>query len=133
MLPAQATSGEVAMQAPEFLFDGPAGAPVRVVLAHGAGAPMDSPFMARFAAGLGARGLAVARFEFPYMRGRREGARPGPDRPNVLEHAWRDAIAELGGGAGLVVGGKSLGGRIASYVADEAGGGGRSAPGARPP
>jgi predicted alpha/beta-hydrolase family hydrolase len=109
------------MQTPEFLFDGPAGAPVRVVLAHGAGAPMDSPFMARFAAGLAARGLAVARFEFPYMRSRREGVRRGPDRQGVLEEAWRAAIAELGGGAGLVIGGKSLGGRMASHVADEAG------------
>lgn len=108
------------MQPQGFLFDGPETAPVRVVLAHGAGAPMDSPFMDRFAAGLAERGLAVARFEFPYMRARRElGARRGPDRQPVLEQAWRAAIAALGGGAQLVIGGKSLGGRIASYVADE--------------
>jgi predicted alpha/beta-hydrolase family hydrolase len=110
------------VQPQDFLFDGPAAAPVRVVLAHGAGAPMDSPFMDRFAAGLAERGLGVARFEFPYMRARRElGARRGPDRQPVLEQAWREAIAALGGGAQLVIGGKSLGGRIASYVADEAG------------
>jgi predicted alpha/beta-hydrolase family hydrolase len=106
---------------PEFLTDGPAGAALKVVLAHGAGAPMDSPFMARFAAGLAARGLSVVRFEFPYMRARRErGERRAPDRQPVLQQSWLDTIAELGGGARLVIGGKSMGGRIASYVADQA-------------
>ncbi len=109
----------------DFLFDGPEGADATVVLAHGAGAPMDSPFMAALASGLAARGLRVARFEFPYMRARREGGRRGaPDREPVLRRAWHDAIAEIGGAEGgkrLVIGGKSLGGRIASYVADEAG------------
>ncbi len=53
------------MTAPEFLFDGPPGAALTVALAHGAGAPMDSEFMAAFADGLAERGLRVARFEFP--------------------------------------------------------------------
>lgn len=108
----------------DFLFDGAEGAPT-VVLAHGAGAPMDSPFMNSMAAGLAARGLRVARFEFPYMRARREGGgRGAPDREPVARRAWLDVIAALGGSGGgerLVIGGKSFGGRIASYVADEAG------------
>jgi predicted alpha/beta-hydrolase family hydrolase len=102
------------------LFDGPAGAHTTLVLAHGAGAPMDSPWMSAVAAGLAARGVRVARFEFPYMRRRREeGRRGAPDREPVLRDAWRAAVVELGGGERVVIGGKSLGGRIASLVADE--------------
>ena len=106
-----------------FLFDGPEDAQLTVVLAHGAGAPMDSGFMNVVARGLAARGLRVARFEFPYMAKRREGAgrgRGAPDKTPVLEETWLTVIAELGGGADLVIGGKSMGGRIASHVADRA-------------
>lgn len=93
-----------------------------VVLAHGAGAPMDSPFLNEFARGLGERGFRVARFEFPYMRARRQsGPRGAPDREPVLRAAWREVAEGFGGGADLVVGGKSLGGRMASLVADEIG------------
>jgi uncharacterized protein len=109
------------MGAPEFLFDGPADAGLCIALAHGAGAPMDSPFMAAFAEGLAARGYRVARFEFPYMAERRRtGRKRPPDRANVLFDTWRAAIAELGPER-LVIGGKSLGGRIASMIADETG------------
>jgi predicted alpha/beta-hydrolase family hydrolase len=104
-----------------FLADGPERARATLVLAHGAGAPMDSPFLAYFAQTLAARGIRVVRFEFPYMAARREGRRPPPDREPVLLDCWRQAIAELGGGNGLVIGGKSLGGRMASRVADAAG------------
>ena len=105
-----------------FLFDGPKDASTTLLLAHGAGAGMDTPWMERVAAGLGERGLRVARFEFPYMQKRREGGpRGGPDREPVLRAAYRAAIDELGGGAGLVIGGKSMGGRMASLIADEAG------------
>jgi predicted alpha/beta-hydrolase family hydrolase len=104
-----------------MLFDGPADGPT-VVLAHGAGAPMDSPFLNVMAAGLAAAGLRAVRFEFPYMRRRREeGRRGAPDREPVLRAAWREVIDELGGGGRLVIGGKSMGGRMASLVADEAG------------
>jgi predicted alpha/beta-hydrolase family hydrolase len=103
-----------------MLFDGPEAAPLTVALAHGAGAPMDSPFMAFFAEGLAKQGFRAARFEFPYMARRRQGGRPGPpDRPEVLLSAWRSVIAALGA-ENLVIGGKSLGGRIASALADEA-------------
>ena len=108
------------MEQSEFLIDGPAKARLTVVLAHGAGAAMDLPFMNTIAAGLARAGLRVARFEFPYMRARREaGKRGAPDREPVLLDAWRAVIARLGGGARLVIGGKSMGGRIASMVADE--------------
>ena len=108
-----------------FLVDGPARAPLTLVLAHGAGAPMDSPFMNAVAAGIAKEGFRVLRFEFPYMRARRdEGRKKPPDRGPVLEQTWRDAIREAAGKKGaksVVIGGKSMGGRIASMVADEAG------------
>lgn len=108
-----------------FLLDGPAKAPLTLVLAHGAGAPMDSPFMNTVAAGIAKKGFRVLRFEFPYMRARRdEGRRKPPDRGPVLEAAWRESIREAAGKTGpkaVVIGGKSMGGRIASMVADEAG------------
>jgi predicted alpha/beta-hydrolase family hydrolase len=86
---------------------------------------MDSPFMNTMARGLADRSLGmarVARFEFPYMRSRREGRgnRP-PDREPVLLQTWRDAVEALGGGDRVVIGGKSMGGRMASLVADEIG------------
>jgi predicted alpha/beta-hydrolase family hydrolase len=109
----------------DFLFDGPITADRTLVLAHGAGAPMDSPFMRIVAEGVAASGIRVARFEFPYMRRRRETGRGGgPDRPVVLMQSWREAIGELGSPDRLVIGGKSMGGRIASMVADEAAVGG---------
>jgi predicted alpha/beta-hydrolase family hydrolase len=105
-----------------FLLDGPQDAPMTVVLAHGAGAPSRSYFLARVAGGLAGAGFRVARFDFPYMRERREGGRAGaPDREPVLKATWLEAVDLLGGGERLAIGGKSLGGRIASMVADEAG------------
>lgn len=115
------------MSAPplEFLADGPPRARRVVVLAHGSGAPMDSDWMDAVARGLGEAGMRVLRFEFPYMRRRREsGSRRPPDRAPVLLDAWREAAraaAAAGEPERLVIGGKSLGGRIASMVADELG------------
>ena len=105
----------------ELLIDGPKNAPMTLALAHGAGAPMDSPFMRIVAEGVAEAGIRVVRFEFPYMHRRREtGSGGAPDPPRVLTQSWREAIEELGGGDRLVIGGKSLGGRIASMVADDA-------------
>ncbi|HEX3656106.1 MAG TPA: alpha/beta fold hydrolase [Pirellulales bacterium] len=105
----------------ELLIDGLADARWTIALAHGAGAGMDTPFMARFAAGLAAKGLRVVRFEFPYMdERRRSGKRRPPDREPILRETWLAVIEQLGA-KGLVIGGKSLGGRIASLVADDAG------------
>ncbi|MBV8053799.1 MAG: alpha/beta fold hydrolase, partial [Deltaproteobacteria bacterium] len=104
----------------ELIIDGPANASLTLVLAHGAGAPMDSPFMVTIAQALAGGDLRVVRFEFPYMRARHEHrARGAPDREPVLLDTWREIIESLGGGRQLVIGGKSLGGRIASMVADE--------------
>jgi predicted alpha/beta-hydrolase family hydrolase len=106
----------------DFLFTGPEAAAPTIVLAHGAGAPMDSPSLEALAQGLAGEGFRVARFEFPYMRARRtEGRRRPPDREPVLLDTWREAVAELGGGGSLVIGGKSMGGRMASRIADEIG------------
>ena len=107
----------------EFLFDGPADAALTVVLAHGAGAPMNTPFLSSVSRGLAAGGYRVARFEFPYMRARRDTGRKGgaPDREPILRNSWKEAVEKLGGGGRLVIGGKSMGGRIASMVADEVG------------
>lgn len=107
----------------DLLFDGPEDASATVVLAHGAGAPMNTPFMNTIARGLASEGMRVVRFEFPYMRARRETKRStgAPDREPILRNSWKEIVERLGGGGGLVIGGKSLGGRIASMVADEVG------------
>ena len=66
----------------EFLIDGPRDSSHELVLAHGAGAPMDSPFMDAVARGVAARGIRVARFEFPYMAERRvTGVKKPPGSP----------------------------------------------------
>ncbi|MEX0759951.1 MAG: alpha/beta family hydrolase [Tistlia sp.] len=103
-----------------LLFDGPAEAPVTLVLAHGAGAGAETPFMTAFAEGLAARGRRVARFEFPYMARRRaDGRKRPPDRAPVLLASWRGVVAQLGGPGRVVLGGKSMGGRMASLLAAE--------------
>lgn len=106
---------------PDLLCNGHKDVKWRVALAHGAGAGMDTPFMNAFAEGIAGAGLRVARFEFPYMAGfRRTGQKRPPDRAPVLRETWRQVITMLGCER-LVIGGKSMGGRIASLVADEAG------------
>ena len=110
------------MAAPQVLADGPAGATRRVILAHGAGAAMDTPFMNAIAGGLAAEGILVLRFEFPYMAARRTtGRRAPPDREPVLLDSWRAMVGAAGDPSTLVIGGKSMGGRMASMVADELG------------
>ena len=100
--------------------NGPKSAEWTIALAHGAGANMDSEFMEYFATELAGRGLRVVRFEFPYMIRRREtGKSRPPDREPVLKASWMETIDALGNER-LVIGGKSMGGRIASLVADEA-------------
>jgi uncharacterized protein len=106
----------------DLLIDGPSGVQRTIVLAHGAGAGMDSAYMTTVAKGLAHEGIRVVRFEFPYMRARHtSGKRGAPDRGPVLIESWQEVISRLGGGDRLVIGGKSMGGRIASMIADEAG------------
>lgn len=91
-----------------------------LLLAHGAGAPMDSPFMNQLALALSACGVRVARFEFPYMSARRaEGGKRPPDPMPRLLDAYRGVVASVDGP--VIVSGKSMGGRVASMLADELG------------
>jgi predicted alpha/beta-hydrolase family hydrolase len=105
----------------DFLIDGPEDAPATVLLAHGAGAPMDSGSMSAIAAALAAEGLRVARFEFGDMAARRSGQRRPPPRAETLIPEYCAAVAALGARPPLLIGGKSMGGRVASLVADESG------------
>jgi uncharacterized protein len=108
------------MDTSEVLIDGPDAAASTFLFAHGAGGAMDTPFMTRVAKGLSAGGVRVVRFEFPYMAVRREtGRRGAPDREPVLRARWTEVVERFGGGEKVFVGGKSLGGRIASMIADE--------------
>jgi predicted alpha/beta-hydrolase family hydrolase len=105
-----------------ILTDGPADSRRTFLFAHGAGGAMDSSFMNEVAAALGQRGIRVVRFEFPYMAARRTTKKKGPpDRQPVLLESWRRIVEEYGGGSQVVIGGKSMGGRMASMIADEAG------------
>jgi hypothetical protein len=113
---------------PSFLIVGPEDAPVTLLLAHGAGAPMDSAAMTAVSGALAAVGLRVARFEFGYMAARRSaGERRPPPRAETLLPEYRAAVAALNASGRLIIGGKSMGGRVASMVADELHGQGRIA------
>ncbi len=85
---------------------------------------MDSAFMARIAELLAERGIAVLRFEFPYMAQRRvDGVRRPPNPQARLLECWREVYAQVRGQVRgrLAIGGKSMGGRMASLLADELG------------
>lgn len=89
-----------------------------LVLAHGAGAGQMHPFMVRYATALAARGVTVVTFDFPYM----QAGRRSPDRAPVLEQAFRAVIAAAARQPGvpsgrLFLGGKSMGGRMATHLA----------------
>jgi uncharacterized protein len=90
---------------------------VTLILAHGAGADQNSGFMVHIATSLAARGVDTVTFNFVYT----EQGRRAPDRNDKLESCWRAVIAAVRGGKGagrkLIIGGKSMGGRIASQVA----------------
>ena len=86
-----------------------------LVLAHGAGAGQKHPFMVATAKGLAARRVSVVTFDFPYMRERRHA----PDKAPVLESAFREVIAATGewsGAKDMFIGGKSMGGRMATHL-----------------
>lgn len=106
--------------ATQFLFDGPEDARVTILLAHGAGAPMDSASMNATARALAIAEFRVARFEFGYMAARRTGdGRKPPPKAETLIPEYVAAVDDLGPTSGvLIVGGKSMGGRVASMAAD---------------
>lgn len=105
----------------EILWTKPEGDPLgTVVLAHGAGAPMDANFMNRFAEAACALGLAVARFEFDYMAKRRTtGKKAPPPKAEKLigeyQRALQLVLDDVDGP--LVIAGKSMGGRVAAALA----------------
>ncbi len=107
----------------DFLHLGPQDGPV-LMLAHGAGASMSSPFMELIATLLAERGVASARFEFTYMAARRAGGkRRPPPKAELLIPEYEAALGEmhnLNPGRRLLIGGKSMGGRVASFMADRA-------------
>lgn len=95
-----------------------------MVLAHGAGAPADSPFMEELVQALEINGISTVRFEFPYMQKRREdGRKRPPDRQPRLVECFSEVVdhvrLELNDDCPVVVGGKSMGGRMASVLASE--------------
>ncbi len=104
----------------KFLELTPDAARASIMFAHGAGAPMDSHAMTATAEALAEHGLGVVRFEFPYMANRRiEGTRRPPPHAEKLKSDYLAAIDELQADGPLIIGGKSMGGRVASMIADE--------------
>ncbi len=101
----------------DFLFDGPDTADITFLFAHGAGAAMDAQAMTLFARAFSDAGLRVARFEFGYMAARRTGTRKPPPRAETLISETLAAVEALGAHR-LLIGGKSMGGRVASMAAD---------------
>jgi uncharacterized protein len=87
-----------------------------LIIAHGAGGPMYSPFVTFFHKGLAERGYLTVKFNFPYMEARKKV----PDKREILEAAYREVIETVRNGKyypkRVFVGGKSMGGRIASQV-----------------
>jgi len=97
------------------LLQKPPHARARYVLAHGAGAGMDHPFMENVARGLASRGIATLRYQFPYM----ERGSKRPDPPPLAQATVRAAVAEaqrLLPDTALIAGGKSFGGRMTSQA-----------------
>ena len=106
-----------------WLWNGaPTPSSMTLILAHGAGAPMDSAWMTGMAERLAARGVSVLRFEFPYMAQRRlDGGKRPPNQQAKLLECWHEVFTEVRRHVAgqLAIGGKSMGGRMASLVADE--------------
>ena len=92
-----------------------------IVLAHGAGAPMDSDWMNTVTNLFNQNGISVVRFEFPYMQKRRlTGKKSAPDRAPILLDTWRDVLCDdkiVNYQGDVFIGGKSMGGRMATLIA----------------
>ena len=109
----------------EFLVDGPEEASHLFLFAHGAGLGMATPFMETVARGIAAAGVRVVRFHFPYMEESvRTGRKIPPNGGRILRSCFSEIIRhcierERCPPGRLVIGGKSMGGRMASMIADE--------------
>ncbi|HEY8551518.1 MAG TPA: alpha/beta family hydrolase [Vicinamibacterales bacterium] len=115
-MPDTITAGEPPVTVRRYAAAEPANA--LIVLAHGAGAGQESPFMVRAAQGLAARGIDAVTFNFPYMERRAKLPNPAPQ----LERCYRDVIGALEThgwlrSRALFIGGKSMGGRMATHLA----------------
>jgi predicted alpha/beta-hydrolase family hydrolase len=101
-----------------------AGKPVRwdgkvaIILSHGAGQGIDSPFMKFFHAELPARGLLSVMFNFEYMENKRRIPDPQPKMQALYRRVVAEVVSEHKPGI-VVIGGKSMGGRVASYIAGD--------------
>ena len=117
-----AAGDDTLVKAPELLWAKATPSSPVLLLAHGAGAPMDSEFMNSIAQALQQYDVSVARFEFPYMAQRRhDGKKRPPDRQPILMEAFHAAAQAAGGLTNIFIGGKSMGGRMATHlVVDEA-------------
>lgn len=103
-----------------FLIDGSPDAATTILLAPGASGTMNSPSLNAIVAAFVERGFRVARFEFDYMAQRRiTGSNKPPPRGDLLKPEYIAAVEALGARGPLIIGGKSLGGRVASMVADQ--------------
>lgn len=102
----------------DLIREGEGGARYDILLAHGAGAPMDSQSMNAASKALVAEGFRVTRFEFGYMAARRSGSRRPPPKAETLAGEYLAAVAATGAAGPLFIGGKSMGGRVATLVAD---------------
>jgi predicted alpha/beta-hydrolase family hydrolase len=104
----------------DFIYSGPVESGVTLLLAHGAGSGMESPWLVDFSDRLAQRGLRTARFEFAYMAARRSGGKSGQPRAEAVADEYRAAVSEVDtAGEAILIGGKSFGGRVASLIADE--------------
>lgn len=103
----------------DLIIKGPKMAKTKIILAHGAGAMMDSDWMNELTSYLVKKNIQVIRFEFPYMNERRQtGKKRPPNTKKVLLETWRE-VFELVGDKNTYIGGKSMGGRMATLLADE--------------
>lgn len=103
----------------EVIREGAVDAPVRILLAHGAGAGMEHAFLAELSRLLAGPDIEVVRFNFPYMTRRaQDGKRRPPDRQPVLLAHWREMVREFAHPR-LFLAGKSMGGRMAAEISDE--------------
>lgn len=105
-----------------WLMTGEVGARTHLILAHGAGAPMTSSFLSRMAELIASKGVTVHRFDFPYMAARADGGprRPPPRAETLVSdycHAVAQCRARIGEQSRLLIGGKSMGGRVACLAA----------------
>lgn len=107
-------------QAIDFLITGQSDTALRFLCAHGAGAGMETAFLQAVANLLAERGIATYRFEFAYMAGRRTGgSRRPPPKAERLVDEYRAAVDAMPHGRPLLIGGKSMGGRVASLIAED--------------